>query len=394
MKIVQINSVYESGSTGKICSEISKLLTEKGIENYILYAIGNSKSPNAIKYMSEKEVKLQALKSKISGKYGFCTKQSTNRLISKLEEISPDIVHLHNLHSHNVNLELLFEYLKRKRIKIIWTFHDCWAFTGYCTYYDLVQCGQWKKECKKCPVKNHYSLFFDRSNYLFKNKKRLFSDLDLTIVTPSKWLAAQVKQSFFGNYPVKVIYNGIDCSVFKPVESDFKEKYNQEARFIVLGVAYKWEKRKGLDVFLELSKRLDCEKYKIVLIGTDNDVDKRLPSNILGIHRTENQHELAGIYTAADVFVNPTREETLGLVNLEANACGTPVITFNTGGSPECINAESGVVVEKDDVDEMEKQIIRISAQKPFDAQSCIDRAAGFSKSEKYKEYLDLYFNI
>lgn len=391
MKIVQINTVCGSGSTGKICVAISELLTAQNVENYIYYASGNSTYPLGRRYMSPWEVKWQALKSRVFGNFGFNSKKATKRLIKELDGISPDIVHLHNLHGHNVHLGLLFSYLKRKKVKVFWTFHDCWAFTGYCPHYDMVGCDRWKTGgCKNCPQRKHYSWFFDRSRYLFEKKKELFTGLDMTVITPSRWLADQVKQSFLHKYDVKVIHNGIDLSVFYPRESDFRKKYNIEDKFIVLGVAFDWGPRKGLDVFIELSKRLD-ERYQIVLVGTNDRVDKQLPDNIISIHRTQNQAELAEIYSAADVFVNPTREEVLGLTNIEALACGTPVVTFHTGGSVECIDNTSGVSVPKDDIDALEYEIKRICTTRPYSRNCIIERAKAFGLDRSYRLNVQLY---
>ena len=213
----------------------------------------------------------------------------------------------------------------------------------------------------------------------------------MTIVTPSEWLASLVKESYLKDYPVKVINNGIDLNIFKPTESDFIKKYALENKYIVLGVAFGWGRRKGLDVFIELAKRLDEEKYKIVLAGTDDNVDKLLPDNIISIHRTQNQTELAEIYTAADVFANPTREENYPTVNMEALACGTPVVTFNTGGSPEMLDETCGAAVAKDDNDAMYNEIIRICEKKPYSMEACIKKAKGFDKNEKFGEYIRLY---
>ena len=390
MKIVQINSVCGSGSTGRICVAVSELLTAKNIENYILYSVGNSTYPLGKKYMSSFDTKFQALKSRVFGNYGFQSKNATKRLIKQLDMISPDVVHLHNLHSHNVNLTMLFSYLKKKKVKIYWTFHDCWAFTGYCSYYDIPECTKWKTGCENCPLKSHYSWFFDRSSFIYNKKKEFFSDLDMTIVTPSQWLKDQVKQSFFKKYDVKVINNGIDLSKFYPQEGDFREKYHIENKYIVLGVAFDWGKRKGLDVFVELSKRLDS-RFQIVLVGTNDEVDKLLPKNIISIHRTHNQKELAQIYTIADVYANPTREEVFGLVNVEANACGTPVVTFNTGGSPECIDEKSGIVVERNNIDEFESAIKKVCIESPFDKNDCISRAKCFDQRDKFTEYVEMY---
>ena len=391
MKVVQINATCGAGSTGKICVAISELLDKQNIENYVFYTQGISQYKNGVKYADKKYIKMQALKSRVFGNFGFNSKTATKRLIGYLSQIKPDIVHLHNLHSHNVDLTFLFKYFKSTKTKLFWTFHDCWAFTGYCTYFDMVNCDKWQNECKQCPQRNEYSWLFDRSTMLFNKKKELFSGLDLTIITPSQWLADLVKQSFLREYPVKVINNGIDLKLFKPTESDFRKKYNLLDKYILLGVAFDWGARKGLDVFIELSKRLP-KNYKIVLVGTNDSIDKQFPDNIISINRTQNQQELAEIYTAADLFVNPTREEVLGLVNLEALACGTPVLTFNTGGSPECIDDTCGRVVEKNDIDAFEKEIIEICNKHIISKEACIKFAQSFANEVKYPEYLKTYF--
>lgn len=391
MKIVQINTTCGAGSTGRICVAVSELLTQNGVENYVLYASGHSNYSLGKKYMSDRDVKIQALKSRISGNYGFQSKRATKRLIAELERIAPDIVHLHNLHGHNVHLGELFAYLKAKRIKVFWTFHDCWAFTAYCPYYDITECNKWRTGCHDCPVRTHYSWFVDRSRVLYAQKKQLFTGMELTIITPSNWLADQVRQSFLKDYPVKVISNGIDLSVFSKRKSDFRVRYGIEDKYMLLGVAFNWGPRKGLDVFIRLAKRLDPAKFQIVLVGTNHAVDKQLPSNIISIHRTASQTELAEIYTAADLFVNPTREEVLGLTNLEAQACGTPVVTFCTGGSPECVGEHSGVVVARNDENALYNAIMEIQQNQPFAADNCRAQAAKFLQTEKFNEYILLY---
>ena len=228
---------------------------------------------------------------------------------------------------------------------------------------------------------------------MFEKKKKLFENLDLTIVTPSWWLADIVRQSFFKEYPIKIIHNGIDLDVFKPVKSSFQQKYNIENRKIILGVSFEWEERKGLDIFVKLAKRLPSD-YKIVLVGTDTKIDKRLPEEILSIHRTQNQEELAEIYSAADVFVNPTREDNYPTVNMEAVSCGTPVITFRTGGSPETLDESCGVVVNYNDIDTLEKEIVRICVDKPYSVEQCVNKAQEFDKNKKFKEYTELYEGI
>ena len=390
MKIVQINATASSGSTGKITLAVSKLLTEKGVENYILYSLGESKAPNAIRFMNSTEGKIQALSSRVFGHYGFTSKKATKRVIKALEKIEPDIVHLHNLHSHDLHLGLLFRYFKEKKIKLYWTFHDCWAFTAYCPYFDLAGCEKWKSSCQHCSQRKQFSWFFDRSKALYQRKKELFSGLDLTIITPSAWLADLVSQSFLCDYPVRVINNGIDLDVFRPRESDFRQKHGLENKFVLLGVAFGWGKRKGLDVFRFLAERLD-DSFRIVLVGTNDDIDKMLPKNILSIHRTENQEELAAIYSAADLFVNPTREENYPTVNMESLACGTPVVTFRTGGSAEMLSDTCGAVVTRGDMEAMLEKIMTIAKDKPFTKEACLEKAKDFDAMTRYREYVSLY---
>ncbi len=391
MKVVQINSVCGFGSTGKICVGISKVLCAQGIENYILYCSGNSDYPYGIK-CAEPFPKLQALRSRVLGNYGFNSRKTTNRLIQELDRIAPDVVHLHNLHGHNCNLEMLMAYFREKKTKLVWTFHDCWAFTAYCPHFVMAKCDKWKTGCHHCSQRRTFSWFFDRSSWLYEKKKQAFSGLDLTIITPSRWLADLVNESFLGNYPVCVVNNGIDLTVFKPTPSVFREKHGIPAeKFLLLGVAIGWHPRKGADVFIRLAQRLDPERFQIVMVGTDDDIDRQLPENIISIHRTANQAELAEIYTAADLFVNPTREEVLGLVNIESLACGTPVLTFRTGGSPECMDAKTGCVVDCDDEEALYSEINRISIYRPFLASDCTKRAMVFDENLKYKEYVQLY---
>ncbi|MBE6763300.1 MAG: glycosyltransferase [Ruminococcaceae bacterium] len=392
MKIVQINTTCGVGSTGMICVGISRLLTEQQIENYILYSSKTNGYEKGISCSDDRYIKIQALKSRLFGNYGFNSAAATRKMIRELDRIQPDLVHLHNLHGHDCHLEQLFSYFKAKNIKLIWTFHDCWAFTGYCPHFAMHHCNKWQTTCSHCVQRREYSWLFDRSKQVFLRKKRLFEGLDLTIVAPSQWTADMAGQSFFKGYPVKVIYNGIDVSVFQPTANTFKEDHGiAPDKKIVLGVAFDWGPRKGLDAMIELATRLDPQQYQVVLVGTNDEVDKQLPPSILSIHRTQNQTELAKIYTAADVFVNPTREEVLGLTNIEANACGTPVVTFRTGGSPECIDESSGVVVEAEDTEAMIAQVVRICQTQPFEAAKCRERALRFDKNERFREYVRFY---
>lgn len=393
MKILQINATCGVGSTGKICVGISRLLTENNVDNYILYSSRSNGYELGISCADDKYIKLQALKSRVFGNYGFNSVAATKRMIAEIERLGPDVVHLHNIHGHDCNLEMLFGYFRKNKTRLIWTFHDCWAFTGYCTYFTAVKCEKWQTVCSDCIQKSGYSWFSDKSHKLFCKKRELFKGIDMTIVTPSLWLADLLKQSFLSEYPVKVINNGIDLDVFRYDSGDFRRKYALENKKVVLGVSMGWDERKGLDVFVELAKRLP-EEYKIVLVGTDDNADRLITDNIISIHRTENQQELAKIYSAADVFVNPTREDNYPTVNIEAIACGTPVVTFKTGGSPEMIDESCGSVVECDDIAALEKEIIRICTDKPYSRENCTIKAKSFDKNVRFKEYLKLYERV
>lgn len=318
---------------------------------------------------------------------------STWFFLRKIKKQGCTLIHLHNLHNSFINIPLLFHFIKKNHIPIIWTLHDCWSFTGRCPHFVMTKCERWKTGCYDClyPKKSYPQSYIDTTHMMWKLKRKWFTGIEnCIIVTPSQWLANLVKQSYLKDYPVKVINNGIDLSVFTPTESDFRERYGLVDKKIVLGVAFGWGPRKGLDVFVDLAKRLPKE-YRIILVGSDDNVDKQLPVNIISIHRTENQKELAEIYTAADVFANPTREENYPTVNMESIACGTPVVTFKTGGSPEIPDETCGTVVDCDDVDAMEFEIRRICEEKPYSVESCLKRAKSFDMNDKFKEYVKMY---
>lgn len=398
MKIFEINSV-PYGSTCNIMLGIAELAKQS--RHSIITSSGYSTHP--VKNLPEKHFNIGGVVDKslhmvfaqCIGLNGCFSYFSTLKLLLKMKKYKPDIIHLHNLHGWFINLPLLFNFIKKHNINVVWTLHDCWSFTGHCPHFDMIGCDKWKTGCFSCPQYRDYpKSVFDNSKYMYSLKKKWFTGVPyMTVVTPSEWLAGLVKQSFLRDYQTKVINNGIDLSIFKPTESDFRKKYNCENKYILLGVAFGWGKRKGLDVFIELSKSLD-ESYKIVLVGTDDNVDKVLPDKIISIHRTQNQAELAEIYTAADLFVNPTREENYPTVNMESIACGTPVVTFDTGGSPECLDKNCGCVVPKNDIDAMYREIIRICKEKPYSSTACIERAKSFDMKDRFSEYIKLYEEI
>lgn len=393
MKILQINSVCGVGSTGRIATDLYKVIEEAGHECVIAYGRGTApEGIKTIKIGTNFDNYMHVAKTRIFDRHGFGSTKATKEFIKKVEEYNPDVIHLHNIHGYYINVEVLFDYLKRANKKVVWTLHDCWAFTGHCSHFDYIGCDKWKNGCKKCPQKNEYpsSKIADASEFNYEKKKELFTSVkDMTIVTPSKWLAGLVKESFLGKYEVIVINNGIDLDVFKPTESDFREKYGLQDKKIILGVASVWTERKGVNTFIELSEKLD-DNFKIILVGVNKKQKSMLPKNVIGITRTNNVKELAEIYTVADVFVNPTLEEVMGLTNVEALACGIPVITFDSGGSVECIDESSGKIVTKGDIDKLIKYINEIKNMN-ISKECCINRANLFNKWEKYNKYINMY---
>lgn len=395
MKVLQINTVYGEGSTGKIAKEIHDLCVSEKIECLSAYRCakkGQAKLEDSIEISSAFDSRLHGLLSRFTMFKGCFSFFKTLSFLRKVKRYSPDLIHLHNLHGSYINLPLLFNYIKKNNIPVVWTLHDCWAFTAICSHFEFANCCKWKNGCNACPQKKRFSSCpFDFTKKVWQLKRKWFTGVErLVIVTPSNWLMSVVKRSFLQNYQAKTIYNGINLSVFCATSSDFRNKFGLEDKKIVLGVAFGWGYGKGLDVFVDLAKRLD-ENYRIVLVGVDGETKKNLPKNIISISRTNDQKELAEIYTSADVFVNPTREEVLGLVNIESLACGTPVVTFSAGGSAECIDGYCGSSVALNDVDALEKEIIRICDERPYSKENCVRRAFEFDYNKKISEYITLY---
>lgn len=397
MKVIQINSECGRGSTGKIAVAISDLLLEKGIESYIFYS-GNHKSvyPRGIMINEKINIRMHQILSRVFGDQGFHSYFSTLRLVKKIEKMKPDVIMMHNLHGYYLHLGVLFRYLQKYDGKVFWTLHDCWAFTGHCTHFTIAGCDKWKEMCHECPQKNKYpySWFFDRSKDLYYKKKKLFLSVkDMTIITPSEWLAGFVKESFLSKYPCKVINNGIDVNVFKPIESEFRKKYGLENKKIILGVASVWSYEKGLDVFINLAKELDDSQYGIVMVGTDNSVDKKLPDNIISIHRTCDQKELAEIYSAADVFLNPTREDNYPSVNMEAIACGTKVIAFDTGGCKEILSYGKGTIITDRSLEKVVKAIVEETSDLKNNETEYSKSSYQFDQKRCFEKYVELMCN-
>ena len=375
---------------------ISKVAERNGFACWQAYAPDKNNGPaleHDIVIESYNVRRMNELYSRLTGMRGFQAYFSTKAFLKRIDRIKPDIIHVHNLHNNYIHVGLLFDYIKNNHIKVIWTLHDCWPFTGRCPHFQITGCNRWRTGCHDCPYpKDEYpSVRYDRTSILWKRKKNSFTGVeDLTIVTPSHWLASLVEQSFLSKYPLRVINNGINLDVFKPSLSNFRKNYQLEGKFIILGVSFAWEKRKGIDVFARLATTLD-DRYQIVLIGTDETIDKTLPSKIISIHRTSNQNELCDIYSAADVLINPTREDNFPTVNIESLACGTPVITFKTGGSPEIIDSLCGIVINQEDYEGLMTAIEDICERKIINRDNCSKRANKYDRAKKFQEYVELY---
>lgn len=345
MRVLLINSVCGIGSTGRICTDLAQAFEANGHEVKIAYGrdghVPEQFQKYAVRIGTDLDVRLHGVLSRLFDAHGLGSKRATKRFLDWAEAYHPDLLWLHNIHGYYINYEMLFSWIKKHpETEVRWTLHDCWAFTGHCSYFSMVDCGQWKEHCSHCLQKKRYpaSIVLDRCGDNFERKKAAFTGVsNMTLITPSQWLADLVKQSFLKEYPVEVRYNTVDTSIFKPTPSDFRERHGLTDKKIVLGVASAWDDRKGLDDFIKLAAMLD-DHYTIVLVGLSKKQIREMPKRIIGIERTNSPRELAEIYTSADVFANPTYEDNYPTVNLEAQACGTPVITYRTGGSPESVS--------------------------------------------------------
>lgn len=391
MKVLMINVVCGIRSTGRICTDLAMALINQGHEVKIAYGreyVPEQFKKYAVRIGSEIDIKLHGLKVRLFDRMGFGSKKATLKFIEWVKEYNPDVIHLHNLHGYYINVEILFDYLKKSGKKIIWTLHDCWSFTGHCAHFDYIQCDKWKTICKRCPIKKEYPkrMFIDNSQKNYIQKKELFTGIkNLMIVTPSEWLSNIVKSSFLKEYNIKVIHNGIDTNNFKPVISNIKKKYNCNDKKLILGVSSVWNEKKGIDTIYELAKRLESENYQMIIVGVNKKQKKKLPHNVIAIERTNNIKLLAELYSAADIFINPTLEDTYPTINLEALSCGTPVISYDTGGSGESIMW--GYVVEKNNIDEMEYRI------RHFDVVKKSNMICNFDIIDMVNSYMELYIN-
>ncbi len=398
--LLQINTTCNSASHGRIAEQIGQLVIKNGWKSYIAFGRGNPKSQSeTYKICSDLGLYKNVILARIFDNDGFCFGNDTQKLIGYIERIKPTIVHLHNLHGYYLNIQVLFEYLAKQKIPIVWTLHDCWPITGHCSHFEYIGCEKWEKQCMNCSQKKQYPASFmaDESKRHHSLKRRLFSALqNLRIVTPSDWLKNILEKSYLQKFPVTTINNGIDITLFKPEqELSILKQYNLQNKRIILGVPSQYSLQKCIDEFIRLSHLLQ-DNCLIVLIGLTKRQLNTLPSNVLGIERTQNKEEMVAWYSRADVFVNTTLEDTFPTTNLEALACGTPVITYATGGSVESVSSNTGFIVPQNDIMALKDRVEdAIKQGKIFYRNSCVKRVNDLYDSKKqYDKYVGLYNSI
>lgn len=395
MKIVQINATQNSGSTGKIAEQIGELIQSNGWESYIVSGRGQMPtSSKSIRINSRLEVLLHIFIKHFAALDGRGSICATKRLVKQLKQIQPDLIHLHVIHESYINYPILFEYLHEEKIPVVWTFHDCWAFTGHCSHFDFIKCDKWKTKCYNCPASKNINKieFFIAAKSNFRLKKNAFTSVPkMTICPVSHWLGNLVKESFLSKYNVCIIHNGIDLDVFKPRKSSLRETLSIGNKFVVLGVANGWGKRKGYDDFIEIATR--CPKWVFIMVGNRNGLSDNVPQNIITVPFTSGQIELSEYYSISNVFLNTTYEDTYPTVNLESIACGTPVLTYKTGGSPESVTEDTGIVIPQGNVSAaIEALALFENKDKEAYSAKCRKYAEdNFSNKEKFQQYIELY---
>lgn len=385
--------------------EIGELAMANGWESYVAYSGGrDGVKPCKSKLMpvgGKLDVAFHGLWTRLTDRHGLASWFATKRFISEIKELKPDVIHIHNIHGYFLNYRMLFKYLKEADIPVIWTVHDCWLYTGHCYYYSSIGCDKWMNGCGNCPQRTAFptSWFIDRSKQNLKDKSEAFNSIKdkLTIVPVSEWIRGEMSRSILKNCHYQVIHNGIDLNVFdvQPDDKTVREKYGLGDKHIILGLASIWIKEKGWDDFMEMSKMLN-ENEVIVMVGVTEEQQKRLPENVVGIRRTENVRQLAELYSAAVAFVNPTWQDNYPTVNLESIACGTPVVTYRTGGSIEAVTEKTGYVVEQGDVNGLLDAVREIERKGNLEYKAdCRAYAlANFRKEDRYADYLKLYENL
>jgi putative colanic acid biosynthesis glycosyltransferase len=386
--------VCGKGSTGRIITDMYHHLQSHGHSCRIAYGRGSHPDDiNAYRIGTNKDVYVHALCSRLSDKAGFYSTLATFKLIEDIQAFEPDIIHLHNLHGYYLNVRILFDFLKSYNKPVVWTLHDCWAFTGHCVHFAFAQCDKWKTGCYDCKEKHRYpsSWLLDRSRQNYNQKKETFLGLrKMTIITVSDWLKDMVKQSFLNVYPARRIYNGIDSDVFHHTQSEIKHRMGIDKKWLVLSVSDGWDERKGFDDILKVAK-LAPKNWAFVIVGLKPKQIKQLPSNVIGMERTWNVQELVELYSAADVFLNLSKEETFGLVTVEALACGSPAVVYNSTASPELVDDSCGVVIPMGDIEGVVTALKKMENSQRYKEENCCARSQLFSVNKTMAEILALY---
>lgn len=404
MRVLQINTFYLYGSTGRIMYDLKKVMETNGIQSYA--AFGHGYNPTAeeqdtvYRIVSDCGLLISKFWTKTTGHHGFNNKLETKRLLKWIDEVKPDIIHMHNIHNHYLNIRILLEYIAEKHIPCVLTMHDCWTFTGHCAYFDYSGCNKWKTGCEHCPSLRDYPKTFapiDPSSWNYKMKKKLFAPLNITFVSPSQWLCDLQRLSFLKDKPCVVINNGVDTEVFRPIKSNVREEYGIGNRKMILAVAGGLAPRKGREYLLKLPTLLHDDEV-LVLVGLQKGQDALLPNTpkVIGINRTKTSDELVGLYSEADIFINPTLEDNFPTTNIEALACGTPIVAFSSGGSTEVITSSTGIAVEPRDMDGLLSAIREVLAKgKSHYTNACRKKAVtDYNKDVQYGKYIELYNKI
>lgn len=398
MKILQINTVLHTGSIGRIAEELGQSILENGYDSYLAYGrYARESKSKLIRIGSDFDFKCHGMETRLFDNHGLASRKATRTFIEEIKRINPDIIHLHNIHGYYLNYPLLFDYLAEVNIPVVWTLHDCWTLTGHCTHFDSINCQRWKTGCFDCPQKNEYPISFvlDHSKKNWDLKKYYFNKVrNLTIVPVSDWLSSLLKHSYLSDKNSCRIYNGVDLNSFQNADRlRLVEKYKLDKKQILLGVTGVWNNKKGLSDFKQLDERINHNDYQMILVGLTPKQIESLPKSIIGVSRTESVQELAEFYSLADLFLNLTYEDTFPTTNLEALACGTPVLTYNTGGSVEAVTPKTGFIVEQGDLEAVLDAISIVSKNgKAYYSSACRGRAEEcYDKNVVYQKYIDLY---
>lgn len=396
MRIAHINGVYGVGSTGRLVKDLVEYGREKGHESLVLYSEGAAQDSCAVRYISDGERNIHALLSRLSGLQGYWSKRATGRLIERLKNFSPDVVHLHVVHGNCLYLPLLFRYLTDNNIPVVLTLHDCWWFTGRCAHPLQYRCDRYQVRCTNCPAKNDVcpSWLFDRAKKMQQDKERWLCGLPrLKVVAVSRWGARVAAESFLCSKDILCAYNWVDTQTFRPVEcSTLRSRLALDGKKVILGVSSFWDERKGLEDLLWLAKQLpECA---VVLVGTMQQRDE-LPSNMISVPATDSKEELAGLYSQADVFVNPSRMETFGLTTVEAMACGTPAVVYDVTACPELIGPGTGQVVAVQTGRQGILEATQTILKAPVSGEQCVNWAReNFSLNVGAERYYHIYREI